>query len=202
MIQQVNLYTDELRPRKEPVKAQTAFLALLAALLLVVVAAVMVRLEAADLASRQAALQQEIATLENQVGTLTVQIEAHRIDPALEKELEQVTRTLAKRQRLLAEVEGLVSADTDGFSGYLAALARQIPEGLWLTGVRLDLIQGQVSLAGRTRAGSQVPVYLEKLGDEPIFEGRTFENFWLERGEEGRWVEFVVGTERQPGDGS
>lgn len=202
MIQQVNLYTEELRPRKEPVKAQTAVRALVAALLLIVAAAVVVRMEAADLTSRQIALQQEMVTLEKQVSTLTTQIEARRIDPALEKELEQVTTTLARRQRLLAEVEGLVSADTDGFSGYLAALARQIPEGLWLTGVRLDLIQDQVDLTGRTRAGSQVPVYLEKLSDEPMFEGRTFENFRLERGDGGRWVEFVVGTERQAGDGS
>ena len=85
---------------------------------------------------------------------------------------------------------------TTGFSSPLSALARQVPQGLWLTHIRLDASNGAVGLVGKAQSGRLVPVYLEQLGDEPAFMGKTFGSFRLDREEDGRWIEFQVATDR------
>jgi MSHA biogenesis protein MshI len=56
-----------------------------------------------------------------------------------------------------------------------------------------------VGLSGRAQTGRLVPSYLEALGEEPAFQGRTFGAFRLERDEEGRWIEFRVATDESAG---
>lgn len=126
---------------------------------------------------------------------LTGEVNARQPDPAVEAALESVTATLVRRQQLLGRVENLIATEAIGFSAPLLALARQVPQGLWLTQIRLDARQGNVGLAGKAQSGRLVPVYLEKLGDEPAFAGKTFGSFRLDREEDGRWIEFRVATD-------
>lgn len=195
MIQQVNLYTDELRPHKEKLQAGTALSVLVLVLVVVAVAAGVVRYQEARLQAQVDSRQQQIDQLQQSVEQLTAEAEARQPDPEVEAALERVTATLSRRQRLLERVENLVASETTGFSAPMSALARQVPQGLWLTRIRLDGHRGDVGLAGRAQAGRLVPVYLEKLGDEPAFAGKTFGSFRLDREEDGRWIEFRVATD-------
>ncbi len=90
----------------------------------------------------------------------------------------------------------------EGFSPYLSAMARQVPEGVWLTGFRIDLGRAEVGLTGRASSANRVPLYLERLGDEKVFKGRQFERFNLERHESGQSINFDVATRRDSGDAS
>ena len=190
MIQQVNLYKAEFRPRQQVMTA--ASVAMVAAVLLVVVlvAGGWFHYRASGL---EQALQAERAgndQIQQAIERMTSEIEGRRPDPQLELAVERVTDTLSRRQRLLERVERLANNRSDGFAAPMAALARQVPEDLWLTG--LQLRQDRVSLQGRTEAGSLVPVYLERLGEEPAFAGQ----FELTRSEEHPWIEFRVATRR------
>ncbi|MEP3165359.1 MAG: PilN domain-containing protein, partial [Marinobacter sp.] len=186
-IQRVNLYTDDLRPRREKLQAGLAMSLLVLALVVIAGAGGVARFQASGLQAENSALQQQNEQLERSVAQLTREVEARQPDPDVEAALERVTAALARRQKLLDRVENLIATETTGFSSPLSALARQVPQGLWLTHIRLDASKGAVGLVGKTQAGRLVPVYLEKLGDEPAFTGKTFGSFRLDRGEDGRW---------------
>ena len=199
MIQQVNLYTHEFRPRKEHWHAGTAIGLVLAVVLVVAIAATFVRYQHASLDAQVAQMEARNARLEQVVVELAETVGARQPDPALEGALDRVSETLARRQLLLAKVEGLVSNNNTPFSPQMAALARQIPENVWLTGIRLEAPTTQVVIEGRAGTGALVPLYLQKLGKEPAFAGRTFGAFKLSRPEAGQWVDFRVATERGGG---
>lgn len=193
--QQVNLYTDELRPRKEKLQAGVALSLVVLALAGIAVAAGVVRYQESRLQAEVGALQQQNERLENSVAQLRRDVEARQPDPEVEAALDRVTDTLARRQQLLDRVEKLIATETAGFSAPMSALARQVPGGLWLTHIRLDARSGEVGLAGSAQSGRLVPVYLEKLGEEPAFAGKTFGSFRLDREKDGRWIDFSVATE-------
>lgn len=193
--QQVNLYTDDLRPRREKLQAGAALAMLALALFVIAVAAGVTRYQGSQLEAETVALQQQNEQLRGSVEQLTNEMEARQPDPEVEADLERVTATLARRQQLLDRVENLIATETTGFSESLSALARQVPDGLWLTNIRLDARHGDVGLAGRAQSARLVPVYLEQLGDEPAFSGKTFGSFRLDREEGGRWIEFQVATD-------
>lgn len=202
MIQQVNLYTDELRPRHEPLQASTALLAVVVALALVIASATYVRYELSTRQDALAELNAELVSVEARVGALTAEVESQRIDPGLTRALDDVAGRIERRRRLLEEVERLVVTGEEGFSPYLSAMARQVPADVWLTGFRINLDRAEIGLTGRARSGNRVPLYLERLGDEAVFQGRQFERFELERHESGQWIDFNVATRREPGDAS
>lgn len=197
--QLIDLYTADLRPVKEKLQAGSA-LALLAVVLVVLAAAAgFVRYQNVQLTDQVAARQQQTQQLEQLVEQLTQEAESRQPDPQVEAALARVNETLVRRQKLLAQVEGLMSEDAPGFSAPLSALARQVPAGVWLTRIRLNAQNGDVGLSGRAQAGRLVPSYLEALGEEPAFQGKTFGAFRLERSEEGRWIEFRVATNETAG---
>lgn len=196
MTQQVNLYTQELRPRKEVLQAG-ALMTLVAVLLVALgVVFAVIGYQNSELEARVSALESQAQTLEQNVAQLSERVSARQPAPEIQDALDRVTETLARRQKLLERVEGLILNDGRRFSPQMAALARQIPKDVWLTGIRLDAQPSLVTIEGRARSGALVPAYLENLGNEPVFTGQTFGAFRLTRPEEGRWIEFHVATER------
>jgi len=197
MIQQVNLYTDELRPRKEKLQAGTAISILVVGLVLVAFVAGFLTYQNSVMANKASRLDRQNQQLEQAVAELTAAVQARQPDSEVEEALARVTQTLARRQRLLEKVESLVLSDGRQFSPQMAALARQIPEDVWLTGVILESGADKVTIEGRSREGALVPLYLENLGEEAAFTGRTFGAFRLSRPEEGRWIDFHVSSKRE-----
>lgn len=202
MHQQVNLYTEELRPRKVPLQVSSLVLAVIAACVVIVAITAYTRYDLVLKQQAQADLNQRQAQLQKQVEELAGVVASQRIDPSLEPSIDAVTADIGRHQRLLAEVARLVSDDRGVFSPYMEAMARQVPADLWLTGFRLNLNTDRVRLSGRARSGAQVPLYLERLGQEPVFRGRIFEHFSLDRDDSDRWIDFRVATERGPEEGS
>jgi MSHA biogenesis protein MshI len=201
--QQVNLYTPELRPTRQRLHAGTAGALVGIVLVIVVVVMAFGRWHNQTLEQRVERLEQQNRNLEMAVTTMANQVQARQPDPGLEISLARITETIARRQRLLEQVEGLATQNHGGFSERLSALARQVPEDLWLTSVRLQSLPTAMRLEGRTRAAELVPSYLERLGGEPAFVGETFGDFRLQRPDDEadrQWVEFRVAT--RPGEES
>ncbi|MBW3228376.1 PilN domain-containing protein [Marinobacter adhaerens] len=196
MIQQVNLYTDELRPHKERLQAGTAVGVLLVGLLLVAFVAGFLIYENSVMANKASRLDRQNQQLEQAVAELSAAVQARQPDAEVEEALNRVTQTLARRQRLLERVESLVLSEGRNFSPQLSALARQIPKDVWLTDVILESAPDKVTIEGRSRDGALVPRYLENLGDEAAFAGKTFGAFRLSRSDEGRWIDFHVSSKR------
>jgi MSHA biogenesis protein MshI len=200
--QPINLYAADLRPSREKLQAGAAVAFLGLALAILVVAAGFVRYQNAELTDQVAAQRQQVQSLQQMVEKLTREAESRQPDPQVEAALARINEMLVRRQRLLAQVESLMSEDTTGFSAPLSALARQVPDGVWLTRILLNAQNGNVGLSGRAQAGRLVPAYLEALGGEPAFQGKTFGAFRLERSDQGRWIEFRVATDKSAGGDS
>lgn len=199
MIQSVNLYTEELRPRRQKLQARTAATALVLALLVVVVAGGMAHYQASRAEQQLAIQQQHNEQLLSSVERMSAAVAAQQPDASLEAELEAISQTVVRREYLLDRVESLVADDVVGFSPALEGLARQVPEGLWLTGIRILPMSGELALEGQAEAGTLVPVFLDRLGNEAAFAGRSFGAFRLLREDNSRWIGFRVAT-RQPGE--
>jgi MSHA biogenesis protein MshI len=195
MIQQVNLYTDELRPRKESLQAGTAVGVLFVGVLVLACLAGFLTYENSVMANKASRLDRQNQQLEQAVAELSAEVKARRPDAEVEEALNRVTQTLDRRQRLLNRVESLVLSEGRDFSPQMSALARQIPEDVWLTAVALESGPDTVTIEGRSRDGALVPRYLENLGDEAAFAGKTFGVFRLSRSEEGRWIDFHVASQ-------
>ncbi len=195
-MQEVNLYTQELRPRKERLQAGMLVSLVLVLVVGLAVTSAVLRHGNGDLETRVAALESETQALKQSVARLSATVSARQPSPEIESALERVSATLVRRQKLLERVESLVLTGGGHFSPQMAALARQIPDDVWLTGIRLDAQPALVTIEGRARSGALVPAYLENLGNEPVFTGQTFGAFRLTRPDEGRWIEFHVATER------
>jgi len=202
MIQQVNLYTSELRSRHQRLSAVRALAITALSILVIAGYGAWLNYEQRQLAQQVAGLEQQNARLDDAVGVLSEAVERRQPDPELEAALHRISDTLARRQKLLERVQGLVLSPGSGFSPRMAALAKQIPENVWLTRIVLEAQPQRIQLEGRTRDSEQVPVYLEQLGEAPAFTGRTFSVFRLDRPDDQSWVEFFVASERGAGEDS
>lgn len=196
MTQQVNLYTAELRPEKKRMQAGMALGLTALVILVLLVANGVLRYQAYQLKAHTASLSQQHRQLEQEVTQLSDAVQARQPDTGIQDALVRITDAIARRQRLLNRVEDLAPDRGAGFSLQMAALARQIPDNVWLTGIHLNAMKSQVAINGRATSGALVPDYLANLGSEPAFSGRTFGAFRLSRPDEGHWIEFHVATER------
>lgn len=108
MRQQVNLYTPELRPRKERIQGTFVVACCLGLVLLMLVAGAWLAYRKHDLRDRLAALEQQNEQQVAALQALNQELQRRQPDPELTAALARVNEALVRRQRLLERVEGLV----------------------------------------------------------------------------------------------
>ena len=192
-MQQIDLYTAELRPRKVllPLEQILFFTGLLLLVLLVLSIA---------LTSVQTSQLEAMTQLEKQDQALQQEFDAKESELALLKRDESLVRLNERRQQQLASREKLLDAldrvavrDTQGFSEFMLSLARQADSGLWLSRIVLSARNESMLLAGTAYQADSVPAYLERLKAEPVFNGRSFTTFSLSQNERKKsWLDFEL----------
>jgi len=183
MYQQINLYQPIFRKQRQIFSAAAMLQAL------GIVAAALLVIHGYGLA-KVGRLEAEVVQLEGREKALTTQIA--RIDPALsanrraelETELRRLNATLVDQQKLIDVLRDRPLGDTTGFSGYLAALARQRTPELWLTELAVNGGTRAIELAGRSLRPEIVPEYMQRLGTEGALAGQRFDRFEIERDDE------------------
>ena len=185
MYQQVNLYQPIFRKQRQIFSAATMGQAV------GVVAAALLAIYAYGLV-KVSSLEAAVVQLESREQALTTQLA--RIDPSvsarrreeLEMEVRRLNATLADQQHLIDVLREQPLGRTEGFSGYLAALARQRTPELWLTALTVNGGNGAIELVGRRLTPERVPEYMQRLGAETALAGQRFDQFEIERdGENG-----------------
>lgn len=169
---QINLYNPALRRQTDPLSA--GFVAGGAALLLAAVGAASVWAgSAAREAGKQAAnMAAQVKTAKEQLAILQ-QKAARKPDAALAAELAAAQAAIGARQEILAMLDSGTGA-TRGFAEYFRGLARQVPNGLWLTGLAIGAGGAEMKIRGRALNASLLPEYIRRLNGEPAFQGRGF----------------------------
>ena len=151
-------------------------------------------------------LEKQLAEAQAQHATVQRQLaefKAAQGEPsaALQEELLRIEAQVKAREALLARLDSGELGNTEGFSRYLTALARQNVPGVWLTGFLATGSEGPKIIEGRMLEPDLLPAYLRALNKEEALRGHGFAAVQLTAREEkradageARYVEFTLGA--------
>lgn len=95
-------------------------------------------------------------------------------DLQLEQKVGQLELQLKGEEAVLAVLNSGQLGNTEGYSAYMRAFARQIVGGLWLTNFSIQGAGMNMQIGGRTMRAENVPLYIRHLNQEPSTRGRVF----------------------------
>ncbi|MBI5889666.1 MAG: fimbrial assembly protein [Nitrosomonadales bacterium] len=116
----------------------------------------------------------------------------------LEDELKQLEAQAKLQDEMLTLLKSGAIGNTDGYSEFMRAFARQSINGLWLTGFNIVGDGTQMSLNGAVVNPQLVPSYIQRLGREKVMRGKTFSTLQMQQPEKDgdrlvpRYVEFTL----------
>lgn len=132
------------------------------------------------------AAQARAQSLQEQLSAAQASFVAPQLDPQLPLQLAGQEQSNLQLQRLVAHLQLLTQQQSAGFVAPLAALSeRHPPQGLWLSQIALRDGGSTLSLQGTTQDQQLLPLYLHSLGVSPVFRGREFAHFELQRNDAG-----------------
>lgn len=174
MSQQINLFNPVFLKQKKHFSAVT----MLQALLLIVLGSMLfygyamyqVKLLAKQTAEMNVRYEAEQKRLLNYINEFSPQ----RAQKLLSDELQMVEAQASMQEALLTTLKSGAFGNTQGYSEYLRAFARQTVKGLWLTGFNINGDGAQMSLHGAVVNPRQLPEYIQRLNREPVMRGKSF----------------------------
>lgn len=182
MSQRVNLYRDDLRPFEPSGELRRLLAVLVAVLVLLLLWGGWSQYRSAQAVAARDALLAEQADLQARSEAASQALARRVPDAALTSALVAAQQAVDGRRWF---DENLRAAGTPllSFGEVLAGLGRQRPEALWLTRIHLADAGARLGLGGRSLEADAVPVYLQRLSNEPALLGRSFSRFEIGRGE-------------------
>ncbi|HLD13256.1 MAG TPA: PilN domain-containing protein [Burkholderiales bacterium] len=99
----------------------------------------------------------------------------------LQAQVQKLQEQVSEKQRLQHILQS-AQFNTQGFSDYFIAFARQHIPGVWITGLDITGAADQMTLSGRSTNPELVPRYLQKLSAEKRLSGIEFRTFQMSRG--------------------
>ena len=183
MKQQINLYQPMFRKQKKVFSAVTM---LQICLFFTVVFVALYGYSLYQIAP----LRLEVSKLDGELERLTTEMTKYQqqqpgkaSSKLLEKELERVTKEIDEREGINKLLAKYTFNDSNRFSAYLEALARQHVAGTWLTKILINDGGASVGLEGKTLSSELVPVYIQQLANEKTLAGTAFNVMELHRSE-------------------
>jgi Tfp pilus assembly protein PilN len=181
MSQQINLFNPNLVKKKSRLTSTTLLGLAGFSIVVLVVMSVWVSSVTAKLKLNETERQQQLTLVQNQLQAAQANVKPQKEDPKLIEELEQLRLSLADRDRVETILSTNKLGNTLGYSEYLSAFARQIPNGVWITGFHLRGAGDEISLKGRATLPDQVPIFVNQLKREKIMQGKTFSALSMQR---------------------
>ena len=174
MQQQVNLYQPMFRKQKVVFSAVTM---LQISVLFLVLFSGIYAYQVYQLKPYQAQLDnidKELAQLSQQVAVFENKFKTKDKSKLLESEIKKLEAQLVQKEQISNVLGKRSFGNSQGFSAYLEAFARQHVEGTWLT--RINVLAGgsRLNLNGKTLSSELVPGYIQKLSNEQRLKGATF----------------------------
>lgn len=172
-MQQINLYLPEFQPNRKPLRSihMAWGLAVFLGLLLL-----LVFMSMRTQSTLQAQLESDRAQLEKINAQVAMMLEKKPTSnlAALDEEILHLTQGLARRNQIFGIVANKNLGNNLGFSEHIKALGRQSLPSISLEVFSLQKGGTYVEFAGKTEAADQIPLYVQKLRSEPVFEQVAF----------------------------
>lgn len=173
MSQQVNLFENGL------VKSKDWFTLSFVAAIYAVAAIVMVYFyiaiesENAQLLAQRNQTAGQFETMQKKVEELTKKIVP--VDNSkLEAELKNLNIRFEMQSQMLAIFQQSISENAYHLIDYMRGLASQQQSAVWLTGFKIEPAAQHVSLSGQALQTEDIPLYLDSLSAQKVFEGTQF----------------------------
>lgn len=199
MSQQVNLYQPIFRKEKRKFSATTI---LQAAALMALSIGLMYGYtywQVRQLRTDFSKTDKQLVSLTKQLDETTRQFGERLQSKDLQTQIQKLQQQLTEKQNLQQVLQS-AQFNTQGFSDYFIAFARQhIPE-VWITGLDIVGAAERLTLSGRSTNPELVPRYLQRLSAETRLSGIQFQSFQMTRvaadskGGAVSYVEFMAKT--------
>lgn len=174
MTQQINLFNPIFRKQRK-IFTSVTMLRALGVLLLGTLAVALVGQRSVAVLQQQANLGAErLAQKQARLVTVNADFAPRQKSAALAEELAQAEARAVALRGVAATLNKGDLGNTAGYAEYFRALARQNPDGVWLTGVSIHGAGSEVGVQGRALDAALVPTYLTRLSREKIMQGKTF----------------------------
>ena len=195
-MQQVNLYTDAFRPKRIVLPLEQIILLPIVVLVLLIGVSFWLshslKLEEKELS----VMETKNSDMMSRLQDLEVKAKKMRKDESLVAANQRLYAKSEARQQMIDVLDTVVVKDDEGFSNIMLSLARQKVEKLWLKSIYIGASGKEMHIEGATLNADLVPEYLQKLGQEDSFLGRTFTVFEVEQNvDESKKMNFALRSE-------
>lgn len=133
-----------------------------------------VQKEVSALIMQRQQVANELIKTQNELKALALLHAPHEKDSSLEKQIGQFEQKVKVQQQILNILSHSTNTPNNSYAALMRALARQSIEGLWLTGFSVDSQTDTLNIQGRALQGDLVPLYINRLSNEPALKGKLF----------------------------
>lgn len=180
MSQQINLFNPLFLKTKKVFSAVSLFQIFGFLLLGAMAVSSYVTYQSAGLVKNAALISAQLHTAEMQLANLHSTTLNRVASKSLEASLKNLEADIKDRQKTAVTLQKDDFGNTKGYSNYLVAFARQIPNGVWLTGFDIKGGDSDISLQGRTFKPELVPNYVSQLKREAVMQGKSFASLQMQ----------------------
>ncbi len=196
MIQQINLYQDCLKEKKEVFPPSAIGWVMGIGLLGLLIIFGFGQVKVSSLDARFHNLQMRKAEILEALKKVKDSASPYTGDTLLQEELARVQTEVNVKAALLKNMKTLNRNNLLEFSNYLETLGRHGQNGLWLTRIEVREAGKRLTLAGRALHPWLVSKFTEELARQERFTGLTTAKLWIQNTESGRNpVSFILETE-------
>lgn len=174
MSQQINLFNPLFRQQKKYFSALTMLQAIGIILLGAILLALYAGYRTSRLEGEVAVAAAQAGAAQDQLAKVTAALPPRQKNKALGEQVRKMEADMASLQKNAAMLQSGELGNTRGYAEYLRAFARQIVDGIWLTGFSIQAAGSEVGLQGRTVRPELVPTYINRLKNEPVMQGKSF----------------------------
>ncbi len=174
MIQQINLYQDNLKPNTDAnlFKLYLSAFAVIMVLMLGYCGYIFWETKNLEYELKQA--QMKNTTAEARLQQIETQYPQQQINNLLVDELALSQNRLRALRKIVNNSSNTQFDQSQGFSRYFTALTNQAHSDVWLNRISINTQNNAMTLQGSTFKSASVPNLLQRLQNESIFRGKKF----------------------------
>jgi len=174
-VQRINLY-QERHTRDIDTPLQLSVFAWVSVLGLLLISATYfyLQMQINDRMAELSVFEKQIQGYQAQLAKLKTQLPPSEPDSFLVAETLRLQVTDKEISQAIRRIRQAQEDGKNGFASVFRGLAKHPMDGLWLTDIQVSANGEEFTLRGQALEAILVPKFLQRLGMEPAFEGRTF----------------------------
>ncbi|GAB3544544.1 hypothetical protein GCM10027343_19840 [Noviherbaspirillum agri] len=174
MSQQINLFNPIFLKQKKYFSAVTMAQALGLILLGCLAMGSFASYRVAGLAEDAKATNMQLALVQEQLNQVKASYGPRQKDQTLEEEVQRTEAEIHALRQVTDDLKNAELSKTRSYAEHMRAFSRRIVSGVWLTGFTINDTGTSIGLEGRALRPDLVPIYINRLKQEPVLQGKSF----------------------------